>query len=63
MHYRHVGTHAEDTAEGVVLAPGESTESIKKFDATKPRNVQLIDDGILIPIEETEEPKKGKEDK
>lgn len=61
MHYRHVGTHAEDTAEGVELAPGDSTESIKKFDATKPRNVQLIDDGILIPIEE--EPKKGKEDK
>ncbi len=61
MHYRHVGTHPEDTAEGVELAPGDSTEALKKFDEALPRNAQLIEDGILIPIEE--EPKKGKEDK
>lgn len=61
MHYRHVGTHPEDTAEGAVLAPGESTEDLKKFDPSDPRNKRLIDEGVIIPIEESKAATKGKE--
>jgi hypothetical protein len=61
-HYRHVGTHPEDTAEGAVLAPGESTEMIKNFDPSSPRNKQLVDDGIFIPIDEEKKTAKGKEE-
>jgi len=60
MHYRHVGTHPEDTAEGAVLAPGESTEDLDKFDPSDPHNKRLIDEGIFVEIEEPKEPK-GKE--
>jgi hypothetical protein len=60
MHYRHVGTHPEDTAEGAVLAPGESTEDLAEFDPSNPHNKRLIDEGIFAEIEELKEPK-GKE--
>jgi hypothetical protein len=64
MHYRHVGMHPEDTAEGAVLAPGESTESLNSFDASDPHNKRLIDDGVLIKIHEHKDDSKGgKEDK
>lgn len=51
-HYRHVGNHPEDTAEGAVLAPGESTEDLASFDPRDPHNKRLIDEGILLPIPE-----------
>lgn len=63
QHYRNVGTHPELTAEGAELAPGESTEVIKKFDASNPQNKRLIDEGILLPIEETKHTKGKEEDK
>lgn len=64
MNYRHIGSHPEDTAEGAVLGPGESTEVLKDFDPTNPFNKRLIDEGVLIPIEEKQSsrsPDNGKE--
>jgi hypothetical protein len=61
MHYRHIGNHAEDTAEGAVLAPGESTEGLGAFDPQNPHNKRLIDEGILAPIPDEPEAEKKKE--
>jgi hypothetical protein len=52
MHYRHVGRHVEDTAEGATLAPGDSTEDLVNFDPENPHNKRLIEDGVLIKIPE-----------
>jgi hypothetical protein len=61
QHFRHVGIHPEDTAEGAVLAPGESTEGLASFDPKDPHNKRLIDEGIFLPIpEEDEKPDKAK---
>lgn len=47
-----VGSHPEDTAEGAVLGPGDSTEDLASFDPDHEHNKRLIEEGVLLPIEE-----------
>lgn len=47
--YKNVGAHAEDTAEGAVVAPGETTG--ENFNPEDPFNKRLIDEDVFIPIE------------
>lgn len=61
MNYRLVGNHPEDTAEGAILAPGETTDELGSFDEYHPHNLRLISDGLLVaqepPQQQTEAPK------
>jgi len=59
MNYRNISVHAEDTAEGAMLGPGESTEDLGAFDPKNPHNKRLIDEGIFLPIHDAS--KTGKE--
>jgi hypothetical protein len=54
MEYKMVGDHPEDLADGRVLGPGEVTE-LSDEDLEDPHNQRLIEEGVLIPVEETEE--------
>lgn len=55
-----VGSHAEDTAEGAMLGPGDSTEDLASFDPDNEHNKRLIDEGVLIPIEAAKSEKSTK---
>lgn len=56
MNYRLVGVHAENTAEGAMLAPGDYTEDLPAFDPKDPHNKRMIDEGLLMRITDAPEP-------
>lgn len=49
MSYKLVSSHAEDLADGSVVAPGEV---IPKLDEKDPHNKRLLDEGRLIKVSE-----------
>lgn len=54
MKYKLIGSHPEDTAEGAVVAPGETTPA--SFDPEHLHNKRLIDEGLLIEVGDEVEP-------
>lgn len=53
MKYKLISDHAEDLADGRVLGPGEEAE-LDEEAVEDPHNQRLIEEGKLIPVEETE---------
>ena len=49
MEYKWVGTHAQDTLDGRMLAPGETVE-LSEEDLRESHYEQLIADDLLIPL-------------
>jgi hypothetical protein len=47
--YKHVGNHAEDLADGRMLAPGE-TVKLNDKQLAEPHNQRLITEGILLDL-------------
>lgn len=54
MRYKNIGVHAEDTAEGATLAPGEMAGT--GFDPEDPFNAAKIADGVFLAIDDEAEP-------
>lgn len=55
MEYKYVGGHAQDLASGQMLEPGETAE-LDEEQVKDSHNAALIEDGLLISVEEAEEP-------
>jgi hypothetical protein len=51
LEYRFVGNHAQDLADGRMLAPGESVV-LSEEDVRDPHNEALLADEVLIPVDE-----------
>lgn len=54
MKYRNVGNHAEDLADGRMVAPGEYTPDLADEDLSDPRLTDLIDRGVFIALDEAQ---------
>lgn len=49
-HYRFVGTHVDDLADGRILEPGQFID-LTDEEATDPHNALRIEAGLLIEVE------------
>ena len=52
--FRSVSSHVEDLASGRTLAPGEFVD-LTKEEQKDPHNARLLEEGILISTDATEE--------
>jgi hypothetical protein len=54
MKYRNVGNHAEDLADGTMVAPGEFVE-LNEEQVREGRNEDLIATGVFLGVDEDAE--------
>lgn len=52
--YRFVGSHADTTAAGAPIGPGDQVD-LTDEEAKEPHNAMLLETGAIIPIEEGKE--------
>jgi len=57
--YKHVGLHPEELVGGVMIGPGEEVDLSSEQEG---ENKWLIDEGVLMPLEESKSSKTKKEE-